>query len=107
VNSFSRIDFTRSSGVPITEAAPSDLLYWFADGARIPDTPAGRRASLEQQAVHRPGIEVEVHAVPVVRHIPVIFRDLLDREIEILVASGGDFIFAGFFFRFCGHSGFF
>ena len=35
--------------------------------------------------------------------VAVVFRDLLDGEIEVFVAGGGDFVFGGFFFGFRGH----
>ena len=35
----------------------------------------------------------------------VVFGDLLDREIEILVTGGDNFVFGGFFFSLGGHSG--
>src|SRR5207245_2393444 len=35
--------------------------------------------------------------------LAIIFGDLLNREIEILVSRGGHFVFAGFFFSFCSH----
>ena len=40
------------------------------------------------------------------RAVAVVFRDLLDREIEILIAGGNDFVFAGcFLFSFGSHRG--
>ena len=37
------------------------------------------------------------------RAVAEIFRDLLDRQIEVLVAGGSNFVFASFFFVFRGH----
>ena len=45
------------------------------------------------------GVVAESHD----RAVAVILRDLLDREIEVLVAGGDDFVFGGFFFGFRGH----
>ena len=36
--------------------------------------------------------------------VSVILGDLLNGEIEIFVAGGGDFVFAGFFCGFSGHN---
>ena len=42
-------------------------------------------------------------AEPHDRAVAVIFGDLLDREVEVLVAGGDEFVFGGFFFSFGSH----
>ena len=68
---------------------------------------ADAERAIDQDVAGRDDVDIDdlLVAEPHDGAIAVIFRDLLQGEIEILVAGGGHFVFACFFFSFGGHKG--
>ena len=84
----------------------------FAGGFRAEnfDDSAARKSADSERAVDqdvsgRNDIDIDdlFVAQPHDRAFAVIFRDLLDREIEVLISRGSQFISGCFFFGFCRH----
>ena len=61
--------------------------------------------AIDQDVAGRDDIDIDNRIITQAhdRPVAVIFSDLLDRQIEVLIARGSDFVFAGFFFSFRGH----